>query len=424
VSRHRGGRRAAEALARLSPSERAVRFRLLEKDEALGAFEAMDAVHQRELLEALRDPAAHELLEEMDPDDRARMLHEAPATVARRLLAGLSPHERALTADLLGYPDQSAGRMMSPEVIRLRASMTAGQAIEHAGRTGAEAETIYTLPVTDEERTLVGVVELRDLVLADPAEKVANLMAIEPEVAVTHDDQEAVARLMQEADLLALPVVDGDHRLVGIVTVDDAMEVLEAEDSEDVALVSASQPLRDPYLSVSVARLVRSRIGWLLLLIAAAALTVSVLDAFEDTLEQVVTLALFVPLLIGTGGNAGAQAATTLTRALAVGEVRLGDLAAVVARETRVGLLLGATFGMLGYLPVALLFDSGIATVVSLTLVAICTLATFVGSVLPLLAKRLGVDPAVVSAPMITTIVDATGLVVYFLIARAVLGLA
>lgn len=211
---------------------------------------------------------------------------------------------------------------------------------------------------------------------------------------------------------------------MGIVTVDDAMEVLEAEDSEDVALAGASQPLRDPYLSVSVRRVVRSRVGWLLLLIAAGALTVSVLDAFEDTLEEVVTLALFVPLLIGTGGNAGAQAATTVTRALAVGEVRPGDLAAVVARETRVGVVLGATFGLLGYPPVAVLFDTGIATVVSVTLVAICTLATFAGSVLPLLAKRLGVDPAVVSAPMITTIVDATGLVVYFLIARAVLGLA
>lgn len=324
MSPHGDGRRAAQALARLSPSERAVRFRLLDKDEALTTFEAMDAVHQRELLEALRDPAARELLEQMDPDDRARLVQEAPATVARRLLEGLSPHERALTADLLGYPDRSAGRIMSPEPVRLRASMTAEQAIEHVRRAGAGAETIYTLPVTEEDRTLVGVVGLRDLVLADPAETVASLMAVEPDVAFPHDDQEAVARLMQEADLLALPVVDGEHRLVGIVTVDDAMEVLEAEDSEDVALAGASQPLRDPYLSVSVGRVVRSRIGWLLLLIAAGALTVSVLDAFEDTLEEVVTLALFVPLLIGTGGNAGAQAATTVTRALAVGEVRPG----------------------------------------------------------------------------------------------------
>jgi magnesium transporter len=236
-------------------------------------------------------------------------------------------------------------------------------------------------------------------------------------------DQEEVARLIREANLLALPIVDAENRLVGVVTVDDAMEILEEEDTEDVARSGGAEPLGRPYLSVSVLQVARSRVVWLLVLIAAASLTVSVLDLFEDALAEVVQLALFIPLLIGTGGNTGAQAATTVTRAIALGEVRFADVTPVILREVRVGLLLGGMLAALAFIPVLLIFSVEIATVVSLTLVSICTLATLVGSMLPLLAQRLGADPAVMSAPFITTLVDATGLVVYFLIARAVLGL-
>jgi magnesium transporter len=423
----------ADELARLDPADRAVPFRLLPKDRALEVFEALDPIHQQELLEGLREASVRQLFEDLDPDDRARLVDEMPAKVAKRLLAGLSPHERALTATLLGYPENSAGRVMSPEVANLRANQTVADALARLRRIGDGAETIYALPVTDDHRRLVGALGLRDLVLADPDTKIGDLMDREVYSARADEDQEAVARLIQEADLLALPIVDAESRLVGIVTVDDAMQILEEEQTEDVARAGGAEPLAHPYLSVSIMGIARSRIVWLLILILAATLTVNVLAVFEERLETVVALALFIPLVIGTGGNTGAQSATTITRALAVGEVRGTDVALVVLREVRVGMLLGAMLGALAYLPAMLFIGvvlgrpdadaQGIALVVSLTLWAVCTLATTIGSLLPLLARRLGYDPAVMSAPFITTLVDATGLVIYFVIAGIVLGL-
>jgi magnesium transporter len=413
----------ATELVRLEPDERALAFRLLPKSRALEVFEALDPFHQHQLLEGMREARVQQLFEAMDPDDRAELLDELPAGVANRLLAGLSARERTLTATLLGYPDQSAGRIMSPEVVNLVETMTAAQALERVRRSGRSAETIYALPVTDPQRRLVGALGLRDLVLADPHTRVADLMDREVYAARVDEDQERVARLIQEADLLALPIVDQEDRLVGIVTVDDAMEVLEEEQTEDLARSGGSQPLGRPYLTVSVLQLARSRIIWLLVLIVAATLTVNVLQVFEATLEQVVTLALFIPLLIGTGGNTGAQAATTVIRAMALDEVRFGDLPRVVVRECLVGLLLGAMLGALALVPVTLFIDARMALVVALTIITICTYAATVGSLLPLIARRVGVDPAVVSAPFITTLVDATGLVIYFLIARLLLGI-
>jgi len=414
----------AEELARLPRERRAVPFRLLPKDRALDVFEQLDPSVQQELLEGLRDVNVRQIFEGMDPDDRARLTEEMPAKVARRLLAGLSPNERRLTATLLGYPEDSAGRLMSPEVASLRSGMPAAAALERLRRIGHSAETIYALPVTDDRRRLVGVLGLRDLVLADPDVTVADLMDTDVYSARVDTDQEEVARLMREADLLALPIVDHEDRLVGIVTVDDAMEVLEEEETEDVARAGGAEPLGRPYMATSVLQIARSRVVWLLLLLVAATLTVQVLEVFEDTLAQLTTLALFIPLLIGTGGNTGAQAATTVTRAIAVGEVRFTDLAVVILREARVGLLLGAMLGALALVPAWLFTGSReIAVVISITLLAICTLAAFIGSLLPLVAKRVGVDPAVMSAPFITTLVDASGLIVYFLVARAVLGI-
>ncbi len=412
----------AEELARLDPPDRAIPFRLLPKDRALEVFEALDPIHQQELLEGLRDTSVRQLFEDMDPDDRARLVDEMPATVAKQLLGGLSPRERVLTATLLGYPENSAGRVMSPEVVNLKANQTVGDALNRLRRIGASAETIYALPVTDDARRLVGVLGLRDLVLADPATNVGDLMDEEVYSARVDQDQEEVARLMQEADLLALPIVDTEQRLVGIVTVDDAMQILEEEQTEDVARAGGAEPLEHPYLSVSVLGLARSRVVWLLALIVAATLTVNVLHVFEATLELVVTLTLFIPLVIGTGGNAGSQSATTVTRALAVGELRSGDVMLVVLREARVGVLLGGMLAALAFVPTLLFVDLRMATVVSSTLLFVCILATLVGSLLPLLARRLGFDPAVMSAPFITTLVDATGLIVYFVIAKIVLG--
>jgi magnesium transporter len=414
----------AGELSRLPREARAVPFRLLARDRALEVFELLDPSLQQELLEGLREANVRQLFEEMDPDDRARLTEELPAKVAHRLLAGLSPNERRLTSTLLGYPEDSAGRLMSPEVASLRAGMTVTEALDRLRRIGHSAETIYALPVTDDHRRLLGALGLRDLVLAAPDALVGDLMDTDVYSARVDADQEEAARLIREADLLALPIVDTEDRLVGIVTVDDAMEVLEEEETEDVARGGGAEPLGRPYLATSVLQIARSRVVWLLVLIVAATLTVNVLHAFEATLDRVVTLALFIPLVIGTGGNTGAQAATTVTRALAVGEVRFDDLWVVVLREARVGLLLGGMLGLLALVPAWLFVGEDIAIVVSLTILTVCTLAALVGSLLPLIARRTGVDPAVMSAPFISTLVDATGLVVYFLIARAVLGIS
>ncbi len=413
----------AEEMSRLPRDQRAVPFRLLGKDRALEVFELLDPSVQQELLEGLRETNVRQLFEEMDPDDRARLTEEMPAKVARRLLAGLSPNERKLTSTLLGYPEDSAGRLMSPEVASLRAGMTAREALDRLRQIGRSAETIYALPVTDDHRRLVGALGLRDLVLAEPGTPVGELMDTEVFSARVDADQEEVARLIREADLLALPIVDTEDRLVGIVTFDDAMEVLEEEETEDRARAGGAEPLGRPYMATSVLRIARSRVVWLLFLIVAATLTVNVLQIFQTTLNEVVTLALFIPLIIGTGGNTGAQAATTVTRALAVGEIRFDDLGEVILREARVGVLLGAILGLLAFVPTWFFVGRDIALVVSLTLLAVCTLAAFIGSLLPLVARRVGVDPAVMSAPFITTLVDASGLVLYFVIARVVLGL-
>ncbi len=415
--------RIAEELSRLPREQRAVPFRLLGKDRALEVFELLDPSLQQELLEGLREANVRHLFEGLDPDDRARLTEEMPAKVATRLLAGLSLNERRLTATLLGYAEDSAGRLMSPEVASLRAGMSVADALDRLRRVGASAETIYALPVTDDRRRLVGALGLRDLVLAEPDASVGDLMDTAVFSARVDADQEVVARLIREADLLALPIVDHEDRLVGIVTVDDAMEVLEEEETEDSARSGGAEPLGRPYLATSVMQIARSRVLWLLLLIVAATLTVNVLQVFEDTLNDVVALALFIPLVIGTGGNTGAQAATTVTRALAVGEVRFDDLRVILLREARVGLLLGAMLSALALGPAWLVAGRDIGIVVSLTLLAVCTLAALIGSILPLVASRVGVDPAVMSAPIITTLVDASGLIVYFLIARAVIGM-
>jgi magnesium transporter len=312
---------------------------------------------------------------------------------------------------------------MSPEFVSLRASMSAADAMAKIRREGLDAETIYALPVLDDQRHLIGVTGLRGLVLASPTTRVGDLMETSIHMVTTDTDREVAARLVREAGLIALPVVDSETRLVGVLTVDDAMGILEIEETEDFALHGGHAPLNKPYLAVSAFGLARARGVWLLFLIVAATLSVNVLQFFEDTLEAVVTLALFIPLLIDTGGNSGSQAATVVIRAMAVGEVRFADLPSVVWREARVGIMLGLMLAVAGFVPVWVFFDADIALIVSSTLVTICAWATFAGSMLPMLARRAGVDPAVVSAPLITTLVDATGLIIYFLIARAVLGI-
>ncbi|KGM13812.1 magnesium transporter [Cellulomonas bogoriensis] len=413
----------ADALARMDHVAAGVPFRLLDKDKALEVFEELEPVDQQAILGGLRDQAFRDLVESMDPDDRARMLTEAPAKVAQRVLAGLSVRERQMTAHLLGYPSGSVGQTMTPETVPLPLQVSAGTALQRVRDRGHHAETVYVLPIVDAGRRLVGTVELRDLVLSPADTPLADIVVRDVPFAHATDPAEDAAKLMRETNVLALPVVDSEDRLVGLLTIDDAIEIIEAADTEDVARQSGSAPWAGHYMAVSVWQLARARAPWLLLLIVASVLTVNVLQVFETTLENVTALALFIPLLVGTGGNAGAQSATSAVRALAVGELRGSDLAAVIWRESRVGLLLGAMLSVVGLVVGSMLVGGDIALVVGLSLIVICAWAATVGATMPLLAKRLRIDPAVVSAPMVTTLVDATGLIIYFLIAHAVLSL-
>lgn len=409
-------------IERLNETERAIVFRVLPKALALEVFESLAPALQSELIEELSSEEVSVIFSKLDPDDRVGLLDELPASVAQLLLTGLSAKERNLTGEVLGYAQGSIGRRMSPEYIAVKASDSVSQAIAKVRSRLQNAETIYTLPVIDSSKQLVGVVSLRDLMKAPARTKVARIMQ-EPLMVNASDDEELAARTCSDLKVLALPVVDKERRLVGILTVDDALRILEEEESEDAARAGGAEPLRRPYLSTPVFSIVRSRVIWLLVLALGATFTVSVLGFFEATIEELVVLTLFIPLLIGLGGNTGNQAATTVTRALALQDVRTKDLLPVLYRELRVGLLLGLLLGLIGFGLTTVIFGFEIGLVIGLTLFSICTVAATVGGVMPLVGLALRADPAVFSNPFITTFVDAAGLIIYFLIAKAVLGI-
>ncbi|QAY59406.1 magnesium transporter [Microbacterium protaetiae] len=410
------------AIERMSPRDGAVLFRLLAKDRALAVFEALAPAVQADLVRQLREVEVAAMFADLDPDDRVWLLDELPAAVARALLLGLPERERQLTADVLGYPQNAIGRRMNPDYVTTHPDLTVAQTMARIRAALGTAETVYTLPVTDHGREVVGVVSLRDLMSAPDDARVREIMS-EPHTATATSDAEQAARLCADMSLLALPVVDSERRLVGILTLDDAARILKREESEDAARQGGVEPLGRPYLSTPITRLVRSRVVWLLVLAVGATLTVQVLEIFEATLAQLTALALFVPLLIGTGGNTGNQAATTVTRALALDEVRPRDILRVLGRELRVGFLLGLALGCLGFVIAGAIYAFPIGLVIGLTLAAVCTVAATIGGIMPLVARAIHVDPAVFSNPFITTFVDATGLVIYFLIAKAVLGI-
>lgn len=409
-------------LERLGVKDRAVTFRLLPKDTAVEVFDMLDQSLQHEIVEGLKDGDVAHFFESLDPDDRVRLMDEMPASVARKMLRHLDPRERSLTNIVLGYPSGTIGRAMSPEFVAIPEHWTVSQAMEKIRRAGDDAETVYTLPVVDRQRLLKGVVSLRDLLTADDDTPIDQFMNEADSVDADHDAEDA-ARRCADRKHLAMPVTDKEHRVVGIFTVDDALDIIERAENEDAARHGGAEPLQRPYLSTPVLTIMRTRIVWLLVLALGATLTVQVLDSFEEALEAAVVLALFVPLLIGTGGNVGNQAATTITRALALGDVTTRDVFKVLWREVRVGATLGASLGALGFVIAGLAYDWETSSVIGLTLLSICTLAAATGGLMPLLGKKLGVDPAVFANPFITTFVDATGLIIYFLIAMAVLGL-
>ena len=411
-----------EQLERLKTIDRAVAYRTLPKSRAIEVFERLDTALQADLVAGLQEADVAEVFTQLSPDDRVALLDELPAMVAHRLISGLSEKDRALTSTVLGYPQGSVGRYMSPEFITTHPHFSIRQTLTQVKAQLDDAESIYTIPVTDTGRHLVGVVSLRDVLRADDDAVVSDVMKLPLSFPATESAEEA-ARYCADAKVLALPIVDAEDRIVGILTVDDALQILEDAESEDAARSGGTEPLRRPYLATPVSAIVRARVVWLLVLAVGATLTVQVIGAFEATLEQQVVLSLFIPLLIGTGGNTGNQAATTITRALALGDVRPGDVLKVFAREVRVGAFLGLLLGSLGFIIAAMVFTVPLGLVIGLTLLGVCTMAASIGGLMPLLGKAVKADPAVFSNPFISTFVDATGLIIYFLIATSILGL-
>ena len=400
----------------------ALALRLLPRRKSIVVFDALDAKHQADIIDELGNADVYEFFDELDPEDRVALLDELPAEIADRLLRSLTQSKRDVTGVVLGYDKGSVGRRMSPEVPVIHPEMSVKDALFKLRETANELETIYTVPITREDRRLVGVVSLREIFTADAALTMADIMH-DPIFARASADAEETARWFLPLDILALPIVDDSHRLVGLLTWDDATDIVEEEDSEDSARAGGTEALQQPYLSTPLLKLVRSRIVWLLVLAVSALLTVQVLDSFEDTLAKAVVLSLFIPLLTGTGGNTGNQAATTVTRALALGDVRTRDLLAVMWRELRVGMLLGAVLGLAGLGLATLVYGLSIGLVIGSTLFLICSISATVGGLMPIVAKTIGADPAVFSNPFISTFCDATGLIIYFLIAKTVLGI-
>jgi len=414
----------ADLLTSIPADEAVIAFRLLPKNLAISVFDDMDGASQNQLLEAFSDQTARDFLEAMPPDDRTELLDEVPAKVARRLLQILSPDQRRVTLQLLGYEEETAGREMTPLFVDLHSDMTVAQCLERVRQLAINRETVYECYVMDRRRYLIGTVSLKDLVIADPDAKVSDIMKPDPPFVSTHTDREEVARELREHELLAIPVVDAEQRLVGTITLDDVADIMEREATEDIYRFGAVPGTERGYFASRILDVVRRRGIWLLLLIVVNTVTGSIIAGQKELLGELLILAAFIPLLIGTGGNVGAQSATVVIRGLATGEVKPRRALAVVLREAGIGALLGIVLGAvaLGW-AYALGRNLEVAIVVSTTLVAISVMATLAGGALPFVFRILKIDPALVSAPFITTIMDIFGVAVYFGIAYMVLGL-
>lgn len=415
----------AEAIEGLPEAMQAIAFRLLSKDEAIEAYEYLDSSIQESLIEKFKRQEVIDIVDKMSPDDRARLFDELPAKVVRRLLEQLSPEERQATAQLLGYEAGTAGRIMTPEYISLTEKLTVGEALERIRHLANASEIVYYLYVTDEARHLSGIVSLRDLVTSQPEQTLGEIMV--REVVYTHTDteEEEVARLIQRYDFLAVPVVDREQHLVGIITVDDVLDILERETTKDIyALGGGVQAEGDNYFQTNLLVVARKRIVWLFVLLLTNTITGTIIRSQEALLQQVVILAAFIPLLTGTGGNVGAQSSTVVIRGLNTDEIRKMGVFRVVFREAIAGILLGVFLGTAA--TVWAYFLQGnffVALAVGGSLLAIAVIAAVAGSALPFLFSSFGLDPALMSAPFITTAVDVLGVLIYFYIAKLVLRL-
>ena len=400
-------------------------FRILPKDKAADVFAYLEVEHQQMIITSLSERDAGNIINNMMADDAADLFEEMPANVVKKLLATATPEARRDINHLLRYPESSAGSIMTVEFVDLKENLTVAQALERVRRVGMDSETINTLYVLDKSRTLKGILTLRGLLLADPDTTVGDIMNENFISVNTLDDQEDVARMFKKYDFTAMPVVDNENRLVGIITVDDIVDIMEEETTEDIEKMAAIVPSDKPYMKTGIIETWKKRIPWLLLLMVSATVTGSILKRFEDALGVIPALTFFIPMLMDTGGNAGGQASVTVIRGISLDEIAFKDFFKVLWKESRVAILCGVTLAACNFLK-CLFIDQvkvSVAVVVCLTLIVAVFVAKIVGSSLPLIAKRLGFDPAVLASPFITTIVDALSLLVYFGIATSILGI-
>lgn len=400
-------------------------YRLLPKELAAEVFVELDADTQEMLIRGFSDSELKEVLDELYLDDAVDIIEEMPANVVKRIIRHTEPEMRAGINEILKYPKDSAGSVMTIELVDLKESMTVQDAFTRIRRTGLDKETIYTCYVTDKNRILLGTVSAKDLLLADEDCIISDIMETNPICVHTHDDKEEVALELSKYDLLAIPVVDAEERLVGIVTVDDAIDVLQEEATEDIEKMAGIMPSEKPYLKTGVLDTCRQRIPWLLLLMISSTFTGKIITHYEDALGELLVLTAFIPMIMGTGGNSGSQSSVTVIRGLSLEEIEFKDIFKILWKEFGVAILCGLLLAIATFVKVITLDGESamIGLVVGLTMFFTILLAKLVGCVLPLLAKKVGFDPAVMASPFITTIVDALSLVVYFDIASRILKL-
>ncbi len=409
----------AQFLGELEPEKAVLAFRTLPKEAASEVFSNLESEVQQVIIGSITDAELAAIVEDLYVDDAVDMLEELPANVVKRVLKNAKPDTRALINQFLKYPENSAGSIMTAEFTDLRAAMTVAQAIEHIRRTGEDRETIYTCYVIDASRKLEGVVTVKDLLLAPDGMQVRDVMSDDVISIGTLEDQEEVARLFNKYDFLSLPVVDHEDRLVGIITVDDAMDVMEQEATEDFEVMGAMHPSEKPYLKTGVVTLAKNRIVWLLVLMISGMVTGGILGRYEAAFAAMPILVTFIPMLTDTGGNAGSQSSTLIIRGIAVGDITGRDIPAVLWKELRVAALVGVALSAVNYLRLVLTYPGHemVALTVALTMFCTVVMAKTIGGILPLVAKFFHADPAIMAAPLITTIVDALSLIIYFNIA-------
>ena len=412
-----------DILRALDPTERVMGFRLLDKNRISEVFALFEPVEQEELLKQFTEQHAKEILTEMQPDDRTQLFDELPAHVVEKLLKLLPPLERKEANELLNYPHNSAGRIMTPEYVDLQMDMTVAKALEHIRKTGPNRETIYICYIVDETKKLRGVASLKNIILANPEQLIKDIMNENVFYVHTTDDQEKAAQVVQKYDILAVPVVDTEDRLVGIVTVDDVLDVVQEEVTEDFQRMAGIQTIEEEYFRVGFSKRILNRVTWLVVLVIAATISQTILKRYSGILSSMIALTYFIPMLTGSGGNTGSQSSTLIIRALATGEVKSGEWWHILLREFKVGATLGLVMGLIAFTIAALsLGNISVAVTVGISLCTVVCVGNIVGLAIPLFFRFIKLDPAFVSAPLIATLLDATGLVIYFEIAHRILA--